>query len=217
MDASHELRTPLSVIEAELSLARLDVSAAERPTLDRIARESDRLKHIVDDLLWLARFDAAPPPPTSGATNVQTVAEACVERFAALANSRAVDLKLKRIGSGPATILAPSEWIERLAAVLVDNACNYAGEPGGVVVEVGRVGQRVVLAVEDTGPGIAEQQREGLFDRFHRGSEKPGGHGLGLAIADSIVHTTGGRWRVESSTTLGGARMEVSWPGQRLG
>jgi signal transduction histidine kinase len=216
-DASHELRTPLSVIEAEVSLARSDEEGADPASFDRIARESDRLKHIVDDLLWLARFDAAPPPPASGATDVASIADGCVERFAALANARAVNLQLTRIGAGPATIIAPSEWIERLAAVLVDNACKYAGEPGSVLVEVGRLGQRVVLAVEDTGPGIPETERETLFDRFRRGTEKASGHGLGLAIADSIVRTTAGRWRVESSASLGGARMEVSWPGHRLG
>ena len=216
-DASHELRTPLSVIEAELSLARSYGTGADPAAFDRIARESDRLKRIVDDLLWLARFDAAPPRPASGATDVASMAESCVERFRALANARDIGLQFKRIGAGPATIIAPSEWIDRLAAVLVDNACKYAGEPGSVLVEVGRVGQRVVLAVEDTGPGIPETEREGLFDRFRRGTDQAGGHGLGLAIADSVVRTTAGRWRVGSSAMLGGARVEVSWPANRPG
>jgi len=216
-DASHELRTPLSVIEAELSLAHSYEAGAGAATFDRIARESDRLKRIVDDLLWLARFDAAPPPPASGVTDVTRIAEGCVERFGALANARAVGLQLKRIGAGPATIMAPSEWVDRLAVVLVDNACKYAGVPGSVLVEVGRAGQRVVLAVEDSGPGIPEAERAGLFDRFRRGTDQAGGHGLGLAIADAIVRTTAGRWCVESSPSLGGARMEVSWPGHRSG
>jgi signal transduction histidine kinase len=82
-----------------------------------------------------------------------------------------------------------------------------------VRIEVGRVGPRVVLAVEDSGPGIPEAERAQLFDRFRRGTNQAGGHGLGLAIADSIVRSTGGRWRIEPSAGLGGARMEVSWPG----
>jgi len=212
-DASHELRTPLSVIEAELSLARGFEGSSDPAALDRIARESERLKRIVDDLLWLARFDSAPPPPASGAIDVATIAEACAERFRALAAARSVDLQLKRIGTAPATIVAPAEWIDRLAAVLVDNACKYAGEAGSVRIEVGRVGPRVVLAVEDTGPGIPVAERERLFDRFRRGTNQAGGHGLGLAIADSVVRSTGGRWRVDdTSSGLGGARMEVSWP-----
>ncbi len=212
-DASHELRTPLSVIEAELSLAQSFEGDPEPAALDRIARESERLKRIVEDMLWLARFDAAPPPPASGAIDVAAVAEGCAERFRALASTRSLDLQLERVGAAPATITAPAEWIDRLAAVLVDNACKYAGEAGRVRIEVGRVGQRVVLAVEDTGPGIPPAERERLFDRFRRGTNQAGGHGLGLSIADSIVRTTGGRWRVDASAGLGGVRMEVSWPG----
>ncbi len=214
-NASHELRTPLSVIEAELSLARSFEGDSDPATLDRIARESERLKRIVDDLLWLARFDSAPPPPASGAIDVATIAELCVERFRALATARSLDLQLKRLGTTPATIVAPAEWIDRLAAVLVDNACKYAGETGSVRIEVGRVGPRVILAVEDTGPGIPVAERAQMFDRFRRGTNQARGHGLGLAIADSVVRSSGGRWRVGVSASLGGARMEVSWPGQR--
>ena len=212
-DASHELRTPLSVIEAELSLARTFEGDPEPATIDRIAQESDRLKRIVEDMLWLARFDAAPPLPASGAIDLATIAEGCAGRFAALASTRSLELRVERVGCAPATITAPAEWIDRLAAVLVDNACKYAGEPGRVRIEVGRVEQRVVLAVEDSGPGIPPAERERLFDRFRRGTNQAGGHGLGLSIADSIVRTTGGRWRVEASARLGGVRMEVSWPG----
>jgi two-component system, OmpR family, sensor histidine kinase CiaH len=212
-DASHELRTPLSVIEAELSLAKSFQGQTEPAVIDRIAQESERLRRIVDDLLWLARFDAAPPPPVSGEIDVATVAEVSAERFSALALARSLDLQLERVGTGPARITAPAEWIDRLAAVLVDNACKYAGEGGCVRIEVGRVGQRVVLAVEDSGRGIPEAERTRLFDRFRRGTDQARGHGLGLAIGDSVVRSTGGRWQVGSSARLGGARMEVSWPG----
>ncbi|MGD0983240.1 MAG: HAMP domain-containing sensor histidine kinase [Acidimicrobiales bacterium] len=212
-DASHELRTPLSVIEAELSLAQSFEGDPEPAVIDRIARESERLKRIVEDMLWLARFDAAPPPPASGAIDVARIAEECAERFRALASARSLNLRLERIGKAPAAITAPAEWIDRLAAVLVDNACKYANEGGSVRIEVGRIGPRIVLAVEDSGPGIPLAERERLFDRFRRGTNQAGGHGLGLAIADSVVRTTGGRWRVDASTRFGGLRIEVSWPG----
>jgi signal transduction histidine kinase len=82
-----------------------------------------------------------------------------------------------------------------------------------VRIEVGRVGPRIVLAVEDSGPGIPEEDRERLFDRFRRGNNPAAGHGLGLSIADSVVRYTGGRWRVgDAGSGLGGARIEVSWP-----
>ncbi len=71
-------------------------------------------------------------------------------------------------------------------------------------------GSRVSLTVEDSGPGIPATDRARLFDRFHRATEQGGGAGLGLAIADSIVRSTGGHWRIGESG-LGGALFEVSW------
>jgi signal transduction histidine kinase len=212
-DASHELRTPLSVIEAELGLA-----AGEKPdelqhagTLQRIGRESARLQRIVEDLLWLARFDSEPPPPGDEPIDLSTIAQGCVNRFAGVAAARHVTLSFEAPGERSPSVLAPPEWIDRLAGVLVDNACRHAGTGGSVLVSVGVAGNRSVLAVEDSGPGIADEQRERLFDRFSRVSREPGGHGLGLAIADSVVRSTGGRWRI-GRAAAGGARMEVSWP-----
>jgi Histidine kinase-, DNA gyrase B-, and HSP90-like ATPase len=71
-------------------------------------------------------------------------------------------------------------------------------------------GSRVSLTVEDSGPGIPAADRGRLFDRFHRATEQGGGAGLGLAIAGSIVRSTGGHWRIGESS-LGGALFEVSW------
>jgi len=68
----------------------------------------------------------------------------------------------------------------------------------------------VEIIIEDSGPGIAPEQRPRLFDRFYRATEEGSGSGLGLAIADAVVRSTGGRWSV-SDAKLGGAHMEVSW------
>jgi signal transduction histidine kinase len=107
-------------------------------------------------------------------------------------------------------ISAPPEWIDRLAGVLVDNACRYAGPGGQVRISVLAQGSRVSLIVEDNGPGIPAAERSQLFDRFHRAAEYGSGTGLGLAIGDSVVRSTGGRWQVGDSA-LGGALMSVSW------
>lgn len=212
-DASHELRTPLSVLEAEVSLARSSPrdAAHYEEVLTRVAHETGRLTRIVEDLLWLARFDAQPPPPRSEPIDLGTIAEGCRARFAAVARRRGVDLSVVQ-GAGPVRIAAPPEWIDRLAGVLVDNACRYAPEGGTVRVVVGTEGGQALLAVEDDGPGIPPDAREHLFDRFARASDAPGGHGLGLAIADSVVRGTSGRWHV-GTAPAGGARMAVTWPG----
>jgi signal transduction histidine kinase len=206
-DASHELRTPLSVIRAEVDVAlSAPREAAEyRDSLRRIQGESHRLRRLVEDMLWLARFDSKPPPPGSEPVDLTTLAQACADRFRAVGPAVSAETP-----DGAVLISAPPEWIDRLAGVLVDNACRYAGPDGTVRIEVRAQGSRVSLTVEDSGPGIPEAERALLFDRFHRATERGSGSGLGLAIGDSIVRSTGGRWHVGESP-LGGALMSVSW------
>ncbi len=213
-DASHELRTPISVIEAEVDLAldRPRDPGAYRETLERVGEESSRLRRIVEDLLWLARADDPQGLQAESANlaDVAEVAQACGQRFQALAASSRVDLSVEPFGTGPFTVSGPSALIDRLVGVLVDNACKFAGEGGRVEVTVRSSGNRVTLRVDDSGPGIPEDQREAVFDRFHRADDSVAGTGLGLAIADSVVRSTQGSWDI-GTAELGGARMEISW------
>ena len=213
-DASHELRTPLSVIGAEIGIALSAPRAAAdyQAALLRIEGESQRLRRIVEDLLWLARFDSQPPPPGAEPLDLGTIAQQCADRFRAVAHSQSLDISVTESPQQAAWISAPPEWIDRLTGVLVDNACRYAGPGGSVRLGVATRGSRVSLTVEDSGPGIPAAERHRLFDRFHRATEQGGGAGLGLAIADSIVRSTGGHWRIGESP-LGGALFEVSWRG----
>jgi signal transduction histidine kinase len=206
-DASHELRTPLAVIQAETDVA-LSVprdAAGYRDALARIQGETGRMRRLVEDMLWLARFDSRPPPPGNEPVDLATLASACADRFRSVGPALTVDAP-----PTPALISAPPEWVDRLAGVLVDNACRYAGRGGQVRIRVLTQGSRVSLVVEDSGPGIPAADRSRLFDRFYRTAEHASGAGLGLAIGDSIVRSTGGRWQVGDSD-LGGALMAVSW------
>ena len=211
-DASHELRTPLSVIEAEVSLALSSQRTEEQyqSTLQRVGRESRRLTTIVEDLLWLSRFDDAPPPPGDLLVDVGAIGVSCVDRFTVVAHQRGIALTLAVDVEGAPLIHAPPEWIDRLAAVLVDNACRYAGPEGVVRVRVSATVHRVSLTVEDSGPGIAPEEVGLLFERFHRATDLGSGAGLGLAIGDSVVSATSGEWHIGTSH-LGGASMGVSW------
>jgi signal transduction histidine kinase len=206
-DASHELRTPLSVIRAETDLALASPRKADayRDTLLRIRGESERLRLLVEDMLWLARFDSQPPHPEEGPTDLVMVARACADRFRSVGPTVTAD-----VADTAALINAPPDWTDRLAGVLLDNACRYAGPDGEVRIGVHVAGNRVALTVEDSGPGIPADERSRLFDRFSRATEHGSGTGLGLAIGDSVVRSTGGRWDVGDSP-LGGARFEVSW------
>jgi len=173
-------------------------------------------------MLWLARFDSRPPPPGAEPVDLSTLAQACADRFRAVGPAVSAETP-----DGAVLISAPPEWIDRLAGVLIDNACRHAGPDGKVRIEVRAQGSRASLTVEDSGPGIPEPERPYLFDRFrHVTPEAPatnptspaapasntshGGAGLGLAIGDSIVRSTGGRWHIGDSP-LGGALLSVSW------
>jgi signal transduction histidine kinase len=215
-DASHELRTPLQVIEAEVSLALLVQRSASsyRETIENISRESRRLRHLVDDLLWLARFDNLPGRPRAEVVDVGRLAAGAVERFRAPAEQKGQRLSLEGTRAGQALVLAPPDWIDRLLGVLIDNACRYTPVGGAIRVAVEPRDGQVTLHVEDSGPGIPPDQRERVFERFHRLNDDGRGSGLGLSIAGAVVQGTRGRWRLGDSPEKG-ASMAVLWPAAR--
>ena len=171
-DASHELRTPLSVIEAEVSLAlsgtrgwttiatRSSGSAGRACVSGTSSRtscgfpDSIRSHHHLGSSRWTSRPSPLRVPIASMRWLSGVMSPSRCSR-----------------GDGQAWISAPPEWIDRLTAVLVDNACRYAGRGGTVHIIVTVASNRVSLAVEDSGPGIAPEVRR-LFDRFHRATTR---------------------------------------------
>jgi signal transduction histidine kinase len=210
-DASHELRTPLSVIEAQTSLALTQDRTGDwyRGAFARVDRESRRMRRLLDDLLWLARFDASRGLPDAEPVDLGVLAGQAADRFAIVAEARRVALSVV-VDPGSHVVTAPPEWLDRLLGVLLDNAIRYSPEGGTVAISVAGDGARASVTVDDNGPGIPPEERGRIFDRFHRATDAPGGAGLGLSIADAIVHATNGRWKIGSSPP-GGASMSVSW------
>ncbi len=211
-DASHELRTPLSVIEANtsLALARDRDVGWYRAAFARLDAETRRMRRLLEDMLWLARFDSLQGPPQSEPIDVGVLAEQVGDRFRAVAELRAQALTID-VEAGPHVVSAPPEWLDRLVGVLLDNACKYSPKGGTVRLAVGGDGARVRLTVDDSGPGIPLDQRDRVFDRFHRATDQESGAGLGLAIANSIVRATRAHWRIGASDA-GGSSMTVLWP-----
>ena len=209
-NASHELRTPLAVLEGEVSLARSRPRTAQeyRQALDRVAEETAEVHGLVDDLLWLARFESEPGPPAFERVDLAGLARQAGERFAALAEHRGLELTVHT--EGPAVVEAPGPWLERLLGVLLANACAYTPSGGRVQVTVLPDAGGARLLVDDSGPGVAPEQRARIFERFYRASVQGEGAGLGLSIGDAVVRATGGAWEVAASP-LGGARFGVSW------
>ena len=218
-DASHELRTPLSVIEAQatLALARGRDPARDAAAFGSIDTELKRTRRLVDDMLWLARFDSTGGQPQAEPVDVRVLAAQTADRFGAVAETRGQKLE---VAPGPADsdaiVTAPPDWLDRLVGILIDNACRYSPDGGSVQVHVAAEGRRVRVTVDDSGPGIPEEERGRVFDRFHRATDQPGGSGLGLAIADAIVRATGGKWHI-GTAPAGGASISVSWPRSMTG
>ncbi|KRT63555.1 MAG: histidine kinase [Chloroflexi bacterium CSP1-4] len=210
-DASHELRTPLAVIEAQttLALARDREAAWYRTAFGRVDQESKRIRRLLDDMLWLARFDGTGGQPNAEPVDVTVLVAQMVDRFRVVAEARHQALEV-RTDEQSAIVTVPPEWLDRLLGVLLDNACRYSPDGGAVAVSVTTEGRRIRLTVDDSGPGIPPAERERILDRFHRATETADGAGLGLAIADAIVRATNGRWHIGDSPA-GGASVAVSW------
>ena len=210
-NASHELRTPLAVIQAQTSLALTHPRDADwyQRAFARVNEESKRMRVMVDDLLWLARFEAMPPSKTEP-VDVAIMARQAADRFAAIAEARHQRLSVRLSGDSH-VIAALPEWLDHLIGVLLDNACKYTPDGGTIDLRVAADGGKVLLAVDDSGPGIPPERRTQIFERFHRETDQAGGAGLGLAIADAVVRATNGRWEVGASAS-GGASMAVTWP-----
>jgi two-component system, OmpR family, sensor kinase len=188
-DASHELRTPVAALQASAESLLRDQPA--RPERDRqeaaLARSAARLGRLVDDLLDMARLDAAEPPALEE-IDLADVARDAVDRAALEGATSPIALEAQ-----PAPVHGSRDELTRAARNLVDNAVA-ASPPGSVVrVAVVRIKGCVELRVGDEGPGVPPEQRERIFDRFVR--LDPGGtpgSGLGLAIARRIARKHGG-------------------------
>lgn len=210
-DASHELRSPLTAIRGQLEvLARSESpSAAEIRRVEAMAlTEMRRVERLVDDLLTLARLDEGVAP---------ALREVKVGPFlSGLADG--THEKIAEVGELPdgAACIDP-DMVAQVVRNLLSNARRHAGQDGRVALSARTDGSSLVVSVDDDGPGIPPQQRERVFDRFHRSGQArdraSGGSGLGLGIARSIVELHGGRIWVGDSP-LGGARVSFELPVQ---
>jgi signal transduction histidine kinase len=203
-DAAHELRSPLASLRATLEVALAYPEPAQVETTLRTALDEVlRMGRLVEDLLLLARGGPARPArPTELAAVVREVAAGC-------------EVDAPPVGVRAAEVLADPDALGRVVRNLVDNARRHARSR--VVVTV-LPGDPVELLVDDDGAGIPAEERERVFDRFHRldgpRSRDTGGSGLGLAIVRELVTTLGGTVAAEASPS-GGARLRVRLPAAR--
>jgi signal transduction histidine kinase len=195
-DAAHELRSPLASLRVQLEVAqRLGPSADWSGLIDDVLVDVERLDRLVDDLLTLARLDESGALTHREPIALDRLIEEVVRGYG---HARVPVVAATK----PATTSGDPEALRRAAINLIDNAVRYATREVQVSVAPGKRSGRPIarLIVVDDGPGVPEEERSRVFDRFYRVQESrartSGGTGLGLPIVRDIVRNHGGRVRL---------------------
>ncbi len=200
-DAAHQLRTPLAGLKSQTELALALPSASDpelRARLLRVHESATRSAHLVSQLLTLARAEPGAlrlqecPPVDLLALARQLTAELVPRALRA-----GLDLGMDEAAQTPVEVPGEALLLREALSNLIDNALRYAGAGATVTVGVQRLGTQACLSVEDSGPGIAAQDRARVFGRFVRATDAGSGCGLGLAIVKEIVERHGGQVGLE--------------------
>ena len=201
-DASHQLRTPLAVLKTQAELAlRENDPAAMRAIVGSIAGTTDGAIHLANRLLTLARIEHGGGSVPAAPVSLADVARQVGLELALPAVQKGIDLALEADADDQTTVPGQALLLHEMVSNLVDNAIRYTPAGGSVLLQVGRAGNEVLLAVSDSGPGIAAGDVDKVFMPFYRAQAtleaNPGGTGLGLAIVRDIATLHG------ASVTLG--------------
>ena len=204
---SHELRTPLTSITGYVSilLEREDLPRQVVAQLEVVDRNTDRLRRLVADLLHTAETDERPMHVVRARTDFTDIVREAVGAATPAASSAGLDLRLEAPDTLPAVV--DRQRMAQVVDNLLSNAVKYTPAGGRVRICLGVDGDRLDLAVSDTGIGIEAGDRARLFTRFfrarHAEEQSIQGVGLGLSITRSIVESHGGRIEVESEVGQG--------------
>ncbi len=206
-DAAHELRAPLTSIRGNLELVRRYPNMSDTERLEAISdahREAERMSRLIADLLAAARGEASQNFVVEGVRLDAVLTEAW-RAARSLSERRRFDLGHLE----PARVNGDPDALKQLALTLLENAVKYTPDDGTVNLSLKVVDGSAEMRVSDTGPGIAQEDLERVFDRFYRTDRArsrlngPGGTGLGLTIAKSIATRHGGSVHLESTLGAG--------------
>lgn len=209
-DVSHELRTPLTALGSAVQIVarrRDDLDATGAHALDVLAEQVERFQSLLLDILELSQLESGAGDTRPEPVPIRHLVEEVVEECAGSA--------LVEVASGtPRLVEADPRRIRVVVRNLIENAERYAG--GATRVGVGVRAGSLHIEVDDAGPGIPEEERTRIFERFHRGAaagtvDAPAGSGLGLALVAEHLRALGGRVWV-GPLEDGGARFTVELP-----
>jgi two-component system, OmpR family, sensor histidine kinase TctE len=215
-DTAHQLRTPITGMQAQLGL--LVAEPAAQPIKARLLTLQEGVKqlaHSANQLLSLARADsAANLSAKNQIVDLRTIVNEVAAKFIDRALQSDIDLGVEATN---ASIRADASLLDDLLSNLVDNALKYTPAGGSVTMSGGEKNGRPYLAVEDTGSGIPEAERQRVRQRFYRMPNSPGhGSGLGLAIVDEIAQLYDASMTIETAQGGVGTRVQILFPAAGL-
>ena len=221
-NAAHELRSPLAALKLQAQALRTNAGPHTEPgsegatrdvALTRLNQGIDRAIRLVEQLLALARAEDAAQRGRKGGIDLQEVVRLTVGDVLPQAQAAGIDIGLAPgAATGPVHVSGDAQDLRMLLRNLIDNAVKYSPSPGQVDVDLRIEGGVAVLAVEDSGSGIAPAERDRVFDRFYRAASATTlatGSGLGLSIVRAIAQRHGAVLRLDSGHRLKGLRVEA--------
>ncbi len=232
IDAGHEFQTPLTIIRTGLELMKsapqmkLPERAEDSEAIDSMLRQQERMSRLVDDMLLLVRLDAdeAPALPTLGRVDLGELVSDVRDEINALPGCK--EIKIDIDAPEGAAVKGVYGDLRRALLNLMENAHKYieqgSGDTGRIKVFVADAGGAWNIIVDDDGPGVREEDKEIIFERFRRGDghrargreKKSGGYGLGLSISRKIAERHGGKLNLGDSR-LGGASFVMTLPKEK--
>jgi signal transduction histidine kinase len=215
---SHDLRTPLTSIRVRVEALNdgvLDDPETEQRYYHSILSDVMALNLLFDDMFELAQLDRVDAKLEKSLDSLEELIDECLERFQTLSAEQGVQLSAN-VGEDVDPLPLNSAKISRVLDNLVSNSLRYTPEGGRIAITADRDGERVIVSVEDSGPGFKEEDIPRLFEQFYRGEQArtraTGGAGLGLSIAHGVVAAHHGRIWAEN-VPGSGARVSFELPG----
>ena len=212
-DIAHELRTPVAVMKGEIEAMVDGVREPDEASLSSLREEADHLAMMVDDLQTLALSDAGALAIRKEAVDVSMLVDQAAEAFGPRFAARGIRLEVE--ATGDTELSCDPQRVRQLLHNLLENSARYSVSGGTVRLSLVRE-DGVKLVLEDSGPGVRDEQLGRLFERFYRAegsrSRASGGSGLGLSICRNIVEAHGGAI-VADHGSMGGLRISVTLPG----
>ena len=211
-DAAHELRTPLTALQLQAQLAERATTDAERKLAFAYLKEGlKRATHLVQQLLLLARQEAGVTQTSLTPIDLSSLVTDVIAEHVPLAQAKGIELRVN--AEQAIDVRGDANAVRIMIGNVIDNAVRYTPAMGAIDVVLARKDGRAILDISDTGPGIPEEERQRVFDRFYRREGSAGaGSGLGLAIVKRIADAHGVEILLSDRSSGAGLQMRFMFP-----